>query len=49
MGGGGGGGVTLSHTQGTYQFAVLTSTLFLVKVTIFSMSSECGGRDRPTK
>ena len=31
-------GVTFSHTLGTYW----SSTVFLVKVTIFRMSSECG-------
>ena len=56
MGGGGGGGrggggegLTLSQTQGTYHFVMSTSALFLVKVTIFWVSRECGGRDRPTK
>ena len=32
-------GVTFSHTLGTYS----SSTVFLVKVTVFWMSSECGG------
>ena len=48
-GGGGGEGLTLSQTQGTYHFVMSTSPLFLVKVTFFWVSRECGGRDKPTK
>ena len=48
-GGGGEKGVTFSQTQRTYWLVASTSTLLLLKVTIFRMSSECGGRDKHTK
>ena len=46
---GGGGGVTLHHTQGTYQIGMSTSRrFFLTKSDLFWMSIERGGRDKPT-
>ena len=41
----GGGGVTFSHTHGTYW----SSTVFLVKVTIFWISSKCVGGEQAYK
>ena len=34
------GGVTICHTQGTYQFGMSTSRRVLLQVTLFWMSSE---------
>ena len=46
---GGGGGGTLCHAQGTDQIGMSTSTPFYTKSDFFWMSSERGGRDKPTK
>ena len=50
-GGGGGGGRGGAHTFSNPGYLPLchVDTLFLVKVTIFWVSRECGGRDKPTK